>query len=123
MMSDASDDIWGDDSFGRNEDAAFLKRFLIERIKERKAIGLHRSYVLNLDSGWGRGKSFFLTRFQKTLESEGYLVASVNAWRDDHADDPLIAVMAAIDQTISPHIKKVERAIWRAVKSNGMAVA
>ena len=41
MMSDASDDIWGDDSFGRNEDAAFLKRFLIERIKERKAIGLH----------------------------------------------------------------------------------
>ena len=123
MAESSGVDEWSDDRLGRKEDAVFLRNFLIERLRERKALGLPCSYVLNLDAGWGRGKTFFLNRFQKTLEKEGYLVTTVNAWRDDHADDPIIAVMAAIDAAVSPHIKNTEKKIWQAVKSNAAAVA
>jgi len=119
-----SEGIWAGDAFGRKEDAEFLLKFLTERIEERGNSGLPRSYVLNLDAGWGRGKTYFLKRFQKMLAEEGYLVAFVNAWRDDHADDPLIAVMAAIESVIGPLVvkKKSAKEIWSTVKKDSAAV-
>lgn len=124
-MAASIDEIWKDDLLGRSEDAKFLLNFLIRRIKERGDVGLPRSYVLNLNAAWGHGKSFFLTRLKQHLEAEGYLVASVNAWRDDHADDPLLAVMAAIDHVVLPHIqtRKTIRKSWEAVRKTGAAVA
>jgi hypothetical protein len=81
--------------------------------------------VLNLDAAWGNGKTFFLERFKRHLEAAGYLVAGVNAWRDDHAEDPLIAVMSAIDNAVEPHIGRREdvRKAWQTVKRHGAAVA
>jgi hypothetical protein len=48
------------------------------------------------------------------LESEGFLVALVNAWADDHADDPLLSVMSAIDAAIAPiakHSSKMDKSL------------
>lgn len=116
--------IWKGDAFGRKADADFLSTFITERIKEREQAGLPRPYVLNLDAGWGRGKTYFLRRFQSALEYDGYLVAFVNAWRDDHADDPLIAVMSSIDTVVEPLVAKQKAAkkIWETVKKDGAAV-
>ena len=94
--------IWQDDLLDRRADAEFLIRFLTNRAKERASQGRTGSYVLNIDAAWGSGKSFFLDRMKRTLECEGYLVASVNAWADDHADDPLLSVMSAIDVSVAP---------------------
>jgi len=115
-----AEDIWADDLLGRRADAQFLKQFLIRRIEERSEEGRKRSYVLNLDARWGHGKTFFLTRFKQQLEAEGYLAVYVNAWEDDHAQDPMIAVMAAIDETIGPHLKKKKMLakVWGATKSS-----
>jgi len=117
-------DLWSDDAFGRREDAEFLQRFLVERTNERRSSGRRASYVLNLDAAWGRGKSYFLDRFGRMLEQNGYLVARVNAWEDDHADDPLIAVMAAIERTVSGSLQRsaVERRLWKAVKTNAASI-
>jgi hypothetical protein len=114
------EDIWADDLLGRQADAEFLKQFLVRRIEERYEEGRTKSYVLNLDAGWGHGKTFFLTRFKRQLEAEGYLAVYVNAWEDDHADDPMIAVMAAIDETIAPRLKKKKMLtkVWGATKSS-----
>src|ERR1700704_4838668 len=94
--------IWQDDLLDRRADAEFLIRFLTNRANERASQGRTGSYVLNIDAAWGSGKSFFLDRMKRTLECEGYLVASVNAWADDPADDPLLSVMSAIDVSVAP---------------------
>lgn len=90
--------IWGDDKLGRSADADYLIRFLTQRLEERDEG--KKSYVLNIDAAWGGGKSFFLERLGQQMEDEGYLVTHVNAWADDHIDDPQIAVMAAIEAKI-----------------------
>lgn len=116
--------LWADDAFGRKEDAAFLQEFLSGRTNERKSSGMKASYVLNIDAGWGRGKSYFLDRFASQLEGEGFLVARINAWKDDHADDPLLAVMSAIESSLAPFLKggQEARRIWKSVKSNAASI-
>jgi hypothetical protein len=80
---------------------------------------------LNLNAEWGQGKSFFLDRFAKMLRADGYLVAEVNAWNDDHADDPLLSVMDSIDVAVAPLVrgKSRVRKTWDAVKTNAGAIA
>jgi hypothetical protein len=121
---ESTDQIWADDLLGRAEDAEFLKAFLLKRVEERGAQGKSKSYVLNLDAGWGHGKSFFLERFGKSLRGDQYLVAQVNAWNDDHAEDPLLSVMAAIDGVVAPLIgsKTKAKRTWASVKKTGEAV-
>lgn len=98
--------LWNGDRLGREEDAAFIRKFLERRIAERGEAGKKRSYVLNLDAGWGHGKTFFLEHFAAQASKEGHVVAYVNAWRDDFSDDPLVSVMGAIDAAVAPHITK-----------------
>lgn len=118
-------DPWAGDLLNRQIDADFLMKFLLSRIEEREQRGVTRSYVLNLDAPYGHGKSYFLEHFEKQVAAEGYLVARVNAWRDDHADDPLLSVIAAIDEAVSPHIQHSENAkkSWLSIKRTGSAIA
>ncbi|MCE9648156.1 MAG: KAP family NTPase [Parvibaculum sp.] len=120
-----ANEIWKDDLLDRQQDAEFLIRFLSARVDERGARGLPRSYVLNLDAGWGKGKSYFLNRLAQQLQVDGFLVAPVNAWRDDHTIDPLLAVMSAIDQAVAPAIKakKVKAKSWKVVKQGAASIA
>lgn len=90
--------IWQGDLLGREEDAKLLHLFLTRRVAERQETGETGSYVLNLDAGWGQGKTFFLERFKKLLELEGHTAVLVNAWEDDYAEDPLLAVVSAIER-------------------------
>lgn len=92
----AETDLWSDDLLGRRNDAQAIETFLTKRIGERRARGRTASYVLNLDAGFGQGKSFFLERFEQQLRNAGYIVARINAWEDDFADDPLVPVLASI---------------------------
>lgn len=94
------DEIWSDDRLGRRSEATLLFEFLIKRTEERALAGQAGSYVLNIDSGWGRGKTFFLTRLKQHIEKSGYVVCYVNAWEDDCADDPLISILSAMEDVI-----------------------
>ncbi|OJU02798.1 MAG: hypothetical protein BGN87_06285 [Rhizobiales bacterium 65-79] len=120
-MENQAEDIWADDKLGRQGDADYLASFLRNRSAELVARGVEKSFVLNLDATWGAGKSFFLERLQRQLKAEGHVAVYINAWRDDFADDPLIAVMAAIDEEIAPYVKKPGKlqSTWKSVKKNG----
>lgn len=116
---------WDADLLDRQQDAEFLYNFLVGQARSRKEQGRTGSFVLNLDAEWGGGKSFFLQRFAREVEDRGHVVATVNAWRDDHADDPYIAIMAAIEKAFAPYIRKpgkVSKA-WNAVKTSGGPIA
>lgn len=123
---------WAQDKLGRKDDAHFLIKFLLNRIEERGEMGKPKSYVLNIDAQWGDGKTFFLKGLKAQLFEEGYPVAYVDAWADDHADDPMIAVVSAIDQVVAPLLgadenltadwAKVRAATSRIVRSAGIGV-
>jgi hypothetical protein len=119
-MPETLDEIWQDDKLGRREDAQYIRAFLLGRMRQRGERGKPQSFVLSVDAGWGRGKSFFLERFARQLRAEGHLVAEVNAWKDDFADDPLIAVMAAVDGAIRPLLPREAslQRTYRVVKEN-----
>ncbi|MCZ7462829.1 P-loop NTPase fold protein [Rhizobium rhizogenes] len=118
-------DHWASDRLGRRQDAEFLYNFVIGEVEKRRAQGRIASYVLNVDADWGGGKSFFLDGLAQDLEEKGHLVARVNAWRDDHAQDPYVAIMAAIDNVYEPFIEKPGKiaTAWRAAKTSGGAIA
>ncbi|CAM5652608.1 hypothetical protein MAUB1S_11323 [Mycolicibacterium aubagnense] len=118
-------DIWKDDLLGRRDDARFITDFIRGQIELRRKSGRVASYVLNVDSPWGGGKSFFLSRLAEQLRAEGHLVAEVNAWRDDHSDDPLIALMSAIEKVLKPYVQKPGRiaTAWKQAKTNGVRIA
>lgn len=118
------EDIWADDLLGRREDARTLIDFLVRRHAERSAAGSRGAYVVNLNAGWGYGKTFFIERLEKQLSAEGHLTASVNAWRDDSSKEPVIAVMAAIEKSLEPHFagRKALAAIWGTAKSQSAKI-
>lgn len=115
--------IWEKDKLGRRADADYLIHFLIRRMEERGKG--EKSYVLNIDAAWGGGKSFFLERFGQQLEAENHLVTYVNAWADDHIEDPQIAVMAAIEAKMDATLMKDDplRKDWKEVKRHALPIA
>lgn len=54
-----------------------------------------RNYVLNLNSEWGSGKTYFLRRWESSLK-ERYPVVYIDAWKQDYSDDPLVTVITSI---------------------------
>jgi KAP family P-loop domain len=83
---------WENDLLSRQIDAQVLTTYLTSgRAKDR-------AFVLNVDAAWGQGKSYFLKNWAEDLLAKGFSVARVDAWADDYADDPLLAVVSAIDK-------------------------
>jgi hypothetical protein len=82
--------VWADDYMGRKTSAEFLTRYLLANNHVR---------VLNVNSAWGAGKTFFLERWVKEL-SEEHVCVCFNAWESDYSSEPLIALMAALQQQL-----------------------
>lgn len=118
MLGSPPAEIWSDDLLDRAKDAHLLHHFLLARYKERTLAGASGAYVMNLDAEWGRGKTFFLTRFAQQVRSANHLAAYVNGWRDDNGQDPLVSVMVAIDDALKPLIadKAAATASWTRAK-------
>lgn len=114
----AKPDHWAGDYLGRKAESELLIRFLVNRVAERKRQGLKGSYVLNIDARYGEGKSFFIERFKQDLAKD-YSVAYVNAWKDDHAEDPLIPLMMAIDGAFKGSSAAVKKAAKNLLKKSG----
>jgi KAP-like P-loop domain-containing protein len=117
------EDVWKDDLFGRKNDADYIERFAKARIKARAARGEIASCVLNIDAGWGFGKTFFMERMAKQLKAKGYLVAEINAWQDDHSDDPFISVLAAIHEAVETLMEGDTEKVAEAKRLYGVIMA
>lgn len=95
-MDDKEIDIWADDRLGRREDAQTIHAFVDGQLMLNERRGQTRSFVLNIDMGWGGGKTFFLGLFKAYVEQQGHICVSIDAWADDHADDPFTAIVGGI---------------------------
>jgi len=118
-------DYWATDMLGREADAQFLYNFLVGQLTKRRKAGGTASYVLNVDADWGGGKTYFLEGLARDIEERGHLVARINAWKDDHASDPYVAIMAAIEKQFAPFMETPGpvRKTWDTAKRSGGPIA
>jgi hypothetical protein len=116
---------WEGDHLERSHEACLIQQYLLAKIKEKSSRAGQRSFVLNIDACWGTGKTFFLTRFGEQLKNEGYIVGHVNAWENDYGDDPIIPVLASIQEAVTPHLsgsKKIHEYLT-AIRTCGAEIA
>lgn len=116
---------WEGDKLNRQADGEHLIDLLLERYEFLRSKD-RGSYILNIDASWGVGKTFFLNCLRNDLQGRGHLVAYVNAWQDDHSNDPLVTVMAAIESELKPFFPKsdaVRNAFTKGKKAMGIVAA
>ncbi|MGT3831581.1 KAP family P-loop NTPase fold protein [Vibrio cholerae] len=85
------------DTLDRQKYAQYLSNFLASKGYDdtREEGDRKRNYVLNLNSKWGSGKTYFLRRWKGDLK-EHHPVVYVDAWQQDYSDDPLMAVISSM---------------------------
>ncbi|WP_324837641.1 KAP family P-loop NTPase fold protein [Vibrio cholerae] len=95
------------DKLDRAKYAQFLTGFLagqgFDETKENNA--QKKNYVLNLNSEWGSGKTYFLKRWYHDLKPY-YPVVYVDAWKQDYSDDPLMTVISSMIKQLREQAEK-----------------
>ncbi len=82
------DNSFSEDRLDRSGLASFLTTYLV-------AEGTKRNYVLNVNAEWGAGKTYFLKRWQHSIQ-KNHPVVYIDAWQQDYSDDPLLTVVSSI---------------------------
>ena len=83
------------DLLGRND---FIE--MLEKIVSNKAEKLE-GLSLAIDGKWGCGKSFIIREFEKKLIGRGYLVVHYNCWQNDYYDEPLVAILSVLVDSLN----------------------
>lgn len=88
-----SEQYFPSDKLERAKYAEFLTKILSSQgFDEARDVGEQkRNYVLNLNSEWGSGKTYFLKRWANDLK-EYYPVVYIDAWEKDYSEDPLMTI-------------------------------
>lgn len=61
---------------------------------------LNQPFVMSLNGSWGTGKTTFVKMWKGLLEQKGHICFYFNAWQNDFADDPLVALIGEIKNAI-----------------------
>lgn len=85
---DIENNIWHDDYLDRSASSKFLTSYILANPHIK---------VINVNSPWGSGKSFFLTRWAKELE-KNHVCVFFDAWANDFSNEPLVALITSIEQ-------------------------
>jgi len=103
MSKDAlsPDLIWESDLFGRKSEALDLIAYIDSVVAREMKSHDSKAYTIAVEGGYGEGKSFFLKRLAQHI-GLNHPVASVDAWADDLADEPLTALAATLEDALAP---------------------
>ena len=122
------EDIWAGDLLGRKAEGDYLRRY-IERLydfdKDHQA-----SFVLNINSEWGHGKTWFLKSLCKELR-QNRPVIYFDAWKNDFSKDALLSFVSVVcdelakifwkDNAVSQKVAKV-KATFSLVGKNALPI-
>lgn len=97
------------DTLDRAKYAQYLTNFLASKGYDESAENYDKkqNYVLNLNSEWGSGKTYFLRRWAEDLKAH-HPVVYVDAWQQDYSDDPLMTVISSITKQLREQAGKTE---------------
>lgn len=82
------DETFSPDCLERERYADFLASYI-------EGQNTNKPYVLNLNSGWGTGKTYFLKRWAHDMGTK-HPVIYIDAWKEDNSNDPFMVVISAI---------------------------
>lgn len=80
--------VWSDDALNR----VSMAKKLTNVVKHQ-----HEGMVISLSGDWGTGKTFFLERWKRHLEAEGFRTLYFNAWQDEFCNEPLVAISTQLN--------------------------
>lgn len=76
-------------------------RFLTELLTKRFDSGSSETLVMNVNSAWGLGKTYFIDNWADDLKEQAYPVVKIDAWQSDFSNDPLLVIISEIEQQLS----------------------
>lgn len=72
---------------------------LLESLIDNK-VQNQNGFSFAIDGSWGTGKSFVLQMLEGKLKTNGYLIFHYNCWSNDYYEEPLIAIISTIIDTL-----------------------
>lgn len=93
--------VLSNDLLGRASEMRYLTKYLVSISEEDVK---DHSFVLNINSSWGFGKSFLLKGWQDNLKSLGYPSAYFDAWKTDFSNEPLLSFVSEISRQLQEHV-------------------
>lgn len=110
---------WDGDKLERSKEAGFIKKYLNGLYQEGNT-----SFVLNLNSPWGFGKTYFLENLKIDLEEDHHPVIFFDAWQNDFSDNPLLGFLAETNLELDKFKKEIPKKaeLVDAVKKNGKKI-
>lgn len=73
-------------------------------------------FVFNINSPYGTGKTFFLTRLKVLLEQRNCAAVLYNSWETDWEENPFIAILQEIEEEINCLVQSKKSFMNKAVK-------
>jgi hypothetical protein len=110
-----------EDKLERAKYAKFLTKYL-KSTSYDDVTDTHLNYVLNLNSEWGAGKSYFLRRWANDLEVK-HPVVYIDAWKQDYSEDPLMTVISSMISQLKDQAPKSVEAFKAPKKLIGLLKA
>ncbi|MCE7578127.1 KAP family P-loop NTPase fold protein [Aliivibrio fischeri] len=124
LSAKISGEHFPEDKLDRAKYAEFLTKFLSTQgfDEKRNETDKKKNYVLNLNSEWGSGKTYFLKRWAEDLK-DYYPVVYIDAWEKDYSEDPLMTVISAIIKDLSEQADRGENKFKAPAKLIGLLKA
>lgn len=72
---------------------------LLESLIDNK-VQNQNGFSFAIDGSWGTGKTFVLQMLEGNLKTNGYLIFHYNCWSNDYYEEPLIAIISTIIDTL-----------------------
>lgn len=110
------DDPFKEDRLKRENNVIFLTKLIAK---------IPGPFVLALDSPFGSGKTTFVRMLKAKLQNESHHCIYFDAWQNDYALDPLVALVSAIEGEFGTHkedFKKLEQHASKFVERMGVNV-
>lgn len=105
---------WSDDKLSRQECADFLTAYLVKRFGTASGKMGQESFVLNVNSGWGLGKTYFLQNWKLDLEEAGFPIIYYDAWKNDFSDEPLLGFISELERSLESRFTRSTTATRKA---------
>jgi len=93
--------IWENDKLDRASESLYI----IEYIKKKYEVNPKQSYVMNINGEWGFGKTYFMQKSSEMLKVMEHPVIYFDAWKNDYTDNPLLAFISELNESMSDHFK------------------
>ncbi|PCI33447.1 MAG: hypothetical protein COB54_03870 [Alphaproteobacteria bacterium] len=108
-------EVFPNDILNRKKTAEFLTNYIISECEDKVSRENH-SFVLNLNGGWGVGKSYFINNWAEMLKQDNHPVVLFNAWKYDYSDQPLMSFFAEVNEQLEKTLPKRGKAKIKLLK-------